>query len=49
MRLCGFNLRDFVMSVYKGCYSFVKDITFVVKGAETFLVSFYLLLLRSKC
>ena len=51
MRLCGFNLGDFVMSVCKGCYSIVKDVTFVVKGAETFFSefdSFYLLLLRSK-
>ena len=47
MRLCGFNLGDFAMSVCKGCYSIVKDITFVVKGAETFFSEFdcfYLLL-----
>ena len=39
MRLCGFNLRGCVMSVCKGCYSIVKDVTFIVKGALTFLVS----------
>ena len=33
MRLCGFNLRDFVMSVCKGCYAIIKDVTFIVKGA----------------
>ena len=51
MKLCEFNLRDFIMSVCKGCYSIVKDVTFVVKGAETFFSEFdcfYLLLLRSK-
>ena len=51
MRLCGFNLSDFVMSVWKDCYSIVKDASFVVKGAETFFSEFdcfYLLLLRSK-
>ena len=40
MRLCGFNLGDFVMSVCKGCYSIVKDVTFVVKDAETFFSEF---------
>ena len=39
MRLCGYNLRDFVMSVCKGCYSIVKDVTFVIKCLRHFLVS----------
>ena len=33
MRLCGFNLGDFIMSRCKGCYPIVKDITFVLKSA----------------
>ena len=36
MRLCGFNLRDFVMSVYEDCYSIIKDVMFIVKRAWTF-------------
>ena len=51
MRLCGFNLGDFVMFVCQGCYLIVKDVTFIIKGAQTFFSefnSFYLLLLRSK-
>ena len=35
MRLCGFNLRDFVISVMKGCYSIVKDVTSIVKGVAS--------------
>ena len=51
MRLCRFNLGNLVLSVCQGCYSIVKDVTFVVKGAETIFSEFdcfYLLLLRSK-
>ena len=51
MRLCGFNLRGFIMSLCKGCYSIIKHVTFVIKGFWTFFSEFdcfYLLLLRSK-
>ena len=51
MILRGFNLADFVMFVRKGCYFIVMDVTFVVKGAETFFSEFdcfYLLPLRSR-
>ena len=52
MRLCGFNLGNFVMFICRGCYPIIKDVTtFVVKSAQTFFREFncfHLLLFRSK-
>ena len=40
-------MGDLIMSVCKGCYSIVKDVTFVVKGAKRFFVSSIVLFVAS--